>query len=235
MNSQPQGLDSLGAFFCVSLMAHAALLLSLWLFALPLPTLWLGAILGAKKSGAEVFLRLERLPHGSGSTDVGNPKFLLDSGGELPVGFASPSHQKPSQGDQRFQSDLGESNNQNGWNEAMLSSIFPSGRQSGFLGQTLPAGDPMGKLPPSFEWDMRRQSVQSHLVAQLDFMRIAFQMMEGMTCVVDRSKVSCSPADAGLSAFLYERFAQLNLIDPSLKSMTFISYGKGDWTCDIGD
>jgi|GEM_PF-2458359 hypothetical protein len=235
MNSQPRGMDSLGAFLCVSLLAHAALLMALGLFALPLPTQWLGAILGAKKSGAEVFLRHEQLPLGLGSRDVGNPKLLRAPGGEWSVGSESPSHHSPSQGDQRSQAELWEPKNQIGWNEALLSSIFPSGRQSGFLGQSLPAGDPMGKLPPSFEWDMRRQSVQSLLVSQLDYMRTTFQMEEGLTCAVDRFKVSCSPADAGLSAFLSARFAQLHLIDPSLKSMNFSSHGKGDWTVDIGD
>jgi hypothetical protein len=235
MNSQPRGMDSLGAFLCVSLLAHAALLMALGLFALPLPTQWLGAILGAKKSGAEVFLRHEQLPLGHGPADVGRPKLLRALGGEWSVGSDSPSHPSPYQGDQRSQAEPGESKNQIGWNEALLSSIFPSGRQSGFLGQSLPAGDPMGKLPPSFEWDMRRQSVQSLLVSQLDYMRTTFQMEEGLTCAVDRFKVSCSPADAGLSAFLSARFAQLHLIDPSLKSMNFSSHGKGDWTVDIGD
>ena len=235
MNSQPRGIDSLGVFLCVSLLAHAGLLMALGLFALPLPTQWLGAILGVKKSGAEVYLRHEQLPLVHGPADVGRPKLLHAPGGERSVGSDSPSHLAPSQGDQRSQADFGESKNQIGWNEALLSSIFPSGRQSGFLGQSLPAGDPLGKMPPSFEWDMRRQSVQSLLVSQLDFMRATFQWEEGLTCVVDRSKVSCSPVDAGLSAFLSARFVQLQLIDPSLKSMKFSSHGKGDWTVDIGD
>ena len=235
MSSQPRGVDSLGAFLCVSLLAHAGLLLAPWFFDMPIHPKWLGAIWGAKKAGVEVFLRHEPLPPGPGPTDVGHTKLLRAPGGEWSVGSDTPSHHPPSQGDQRPQVELGENQNQIGWNEALLSSIFPSGRQSGFLGQSLPAGDPTGKLPPSFEWDMRRQSVQSLLVSQLDYMRTTFQLEEGLTCAVDRFKVSCSPADAGLSAFLSARFTQLHLIDPSLKSMKFSSHGKGDWTVDIGD
>ena len=108
-----------------------------------------------------------------------------------------------------------------------------SGRQSGFLGPSTPAGTPEGSIPLSVEWAMRRQSALRTIGMQMDFMRQAFVMEEGSTCLVGLNQASCNPPNPGLMGFLSSRYNEMHLLDPSLPAMQWRSHGYGQWSFEF--
>lgn len=233
MLSKPQGIKSLGVCFFFSLGIHVALGYSLWLNYLPKVPNVLGSVLGAKKSGAVIYLRYEKAAGGHvQEVAVLKKKPIVFAGGELSSALSSIDNQL-SGNEAAPSAEPGATKNQAGWNDTAAPPIYQTGRQSGFLGPPSPSGDPLGKLPPQFDWAMRRQSFQAMLSAQLDFMRLVFPLEQGIDCLVDSSSGSCNYPDQTVIGFLSARFAELRLIDPSVKSMKFVSHGEGYWTYEI--
>lgn len=233
MLSKPQGIKSLGVCFFLSLGIHVGLGYALWLYGVPRAPNVLGSLLGAKKPGAEIYLQYARVAGAHGQEGaVLKQKPIVFAGGEFPSALSSMENQSLDNGDAPS-TEPGATKNQAGWNDIAAPSIYQTGRQSGFLGPPSPSGDPLGKLPPQFDWAMRRQSFQAMLSAQIDFMRLVFPLEQGIDCLVDSFSGSCNYPDQRIIGFLSARFTELRLIDPSVKSMKFVSHGEGYWTYEI--
>lgn len=123
--------------------------------------------------------------------------------------------------------------NSNGVIQPLPSTDQISGRQSGFLGPSTPTGSPEGAIPFSVEWAMRRQSALRTIGMQMDFMRQAFVMEEGASCLVGLNQASCNPPNPGLMGFLSSRYNEMRLLDPSLPAMQWRSHGYGQWSFEF--
>jgi len=236
MHRKPQVRLSLGVSFFASIAIHVLIVWAVLILFSPTEEKLLGSILGSKKTGIEIYLRQENVFGGALDKYLTESKKLLTSeSGELASLLSNEANNSSGNGYAESKNKFGTTLNQWGLSSMPTNMNTPSGRVSGFFGTPMPSGDPMGKLPIQFEWAMRRQTILSMLNSQIDFMRSNFSTEAGISCSVELSKGSCNHPDQRIIGFLSARYAELHLMDPSLKSISFISHGDGYWTYEVSD
>lgn len=230
--SPPQGHLGFGVAFFVSVFVHGLFFVALSTAFKPKPVELLGSLMGSPRKGLEVYIAQAS---SLGQADTADKASAINNGLEANI-ISSKGQDAALQNEEvKPASTIQGINftNSNGFIQPLPSTDQISGRQSGFLGPSTPAGTPEGAIPLSVEWAMRRQSALRTIGMQMDFMRQAFVIEEGATCVVGLNQASCNPPNPGLMGFLSSRYNEMRHLDPSLPAMQWRSHGYGQWSFEF--
>ena len=233
--AKPLGRFGLGIAVFSSVLMHVLFLLALSQALRPKPAVLLGSLHGSQHQGLRAYF-VQSARVAEPSRQEKSPSTKIFGNDSSAVTEAAMSDARPVAEVQPAPSVQAEDlAGRRGISTTPPSIERPPGRQSGFFGLPKPMGSPEGVVPLNAEWAMRRQSVLQSLGLQMEFMRRAFVLDDGVSCLVSSAGATCNPPNAELMGFLSSRHIQLHLLDPSLSGMQWRSHGYGQWSFEFQD